>query len=321
MVLKNHLAVAFLPISQLPFRRNYRSVMRCALAAVHSARNFSDQRYRRGSVENRNRSAWSLRNSDFSRIHGARGEDHSKEWSGAIMPALPPARFAGHGVLAFEKDDLVAVPEQLIGRGNADHAATHDHNVHGGLLDRWRGELRAGGWRGASSVGGRLPGQNGGVPIGATRSGMHCGRVSAITRRQCSITTPSSHDRISWRVQLTDRYARGPCPTGEFAGRVPRPLSSTATARWTVDRQPVQSKLRYGIGELIETDGLTDKAVCAEAIAFNYVGGLLRGRKVPPPGAAWSLSALIRRSTSRPSIFGSRRSSRTTFNASPLRSA
>ena len=42
----------------------------------------------------------------------------------------------------------MAVPEQLIGRGNADHAATHDHNVHGGLLDRWRGELISGAaWR------------------------------------------------------------------------------------------------------------------------------------------------------------------------------
>ena len=118
-----------------------------------------------------------------------------------------------------------------------------------------------------------------------------------------------------------DRYARGPCRPGEFAGRVPRPLSSTATVRWTVDRQPVQSKLRHGIGELIEADRLADKAVCAEAIAFDDVGVLLRGRKDDHREQLGTTSALIRRSTSRPSIFGSRRSSRTTFNVSPLRPA
>ena len=46
-------------------------------------------RYSRGSAENRNRSAWSFWNSDFSRIQGARGEDQTNEWPGAIIPALP----------------------------------------------------------------------------------------------------------------------------------------------------------------------------------------------------------------------------------------
>jgi hypothetical protein len=69
--------------------RCLRSVLLRAFASVHSARNCSDHVYSRGSVEKRNRSAWSLRNSDFSRIHGARGEDQTKEWPGAIMPALP----------------------------------------------------------------------------------------------------------------------------------------------------------------------------------------------------------------------------------------
>ena len=55
---------------------------------------------------------------------------------------IAPARLARHGVLPLEQHDLVAVPEQLIGRGHADHAATHDQNAHGRLLDRWGGELK-----------------------------------------------------------------------------------------------------------------------------------------------------------------------------------
>jgi hypothetical protein len=54
-------------------------VLTRARCDVHCARNFIDQIHSRGSADGRKRSAWSLRTSDFSRIHGAFGEDQTKE--------------------------------------------------------------------------------------------------------------------------------------------------------------------------------------------------------------------------------------------------
>ncbi len=76
------------------------------------------------------RSAWFLRTSDFSSVIGALGDDQTKEWPGAIMPALPQLVPAATAVVALEKHDLVAVFLQLVSRGHADDAAPQDHNAH-----------------------------------------------------------------------------------------------------------------------------------------------------------------------------------------------
>ena len=52
------------------------------------------------------------------------GRDHA---------GVAPARAGGDLAVAFDDHDLVAVPLQLIGRGDADHAAAEHDYAHGGF--------------------------------------------------------------------------------------------------------------------------------------------------------------------------------------------
>ena len=68
--------------------------------------------------------------SDFARMIGARGDDQTKEWPGAIMPALPKLAPEATSGLRSSDHDLVAVALQLIGGRDADHAAAEHHYAH-----------------------------------------------------------------------------------------------------------------------------------------------------------------------------------------------